>query len=169
MAEEKRALLNEVFTIKHFNPAKIDITGIMRILDLIPTDGIYDLNVVEARVGQYIVAMDRLGILISNLQMLLAQAEMEASREEKKAIIERATEKGIKTAQDRKIYAQDDEEYNKKLEKANEIKAYILYLDTRRASLERAHYHCKKILDRQIVDEKRSDPSRYTSPGEQRW
>lgn len=120
----------------------------------IPVNGEYDPAIVGKRIGQYIYAIQECGKLLASLGLVERYQETEVEKEQARAALERAPQKGFTTSGDKKLYAQMDEDYIREKQKLVEIQAAIAYIDNYRTSLDKAHLHCKKIIDRSAVEER---------------
>lgn len=164
--------IKETINFDTFNIDEINIYSIKITADLIPKDGIYDMNVIEGRIGQYIYAMSKCSEYLALLEHYSSFCEDKVKIEEANAMLDRATALGYKTAGEKKIYVQKDQLYLDEKAKLNKVKATILYIEGLKSSFNNAHLHCKKILDRGIKDEKfGNDAERFSSkmPTETNW
>lgn len=151
------------------NDFKDKINYIQSIVSKIPADGHYDESVVSNRVGQYIQAMLKCGELLAQLKSLCAFREIEYKREEADAALTRAPLLGYKTSSDKKMYTQMDEEVIKKANSLEEVRALIIYIENYKNSLDKAHLHCKKILD-SVIKERNIANGVETFPAEsEKW
>jgi len=129
----------------------------------IPANGEYDSAVVGNRIGQYVHAIMECGKLLASLGLVERYQETEVDKEQARAALERAPLKGFTTSADKKLYAQMDEDFLREKQKLVEIQGAIAYIENYRTSLDKAHLHCKKILDRNVTEERFSnDHERYS-------
>lgn len=147
--------------LDNFNSKQIDnfdarqaITIIKDIADKIPANGEYDPSIIGLRIGQYIYAIQECGKLLANLGLVEKYQETETEKEFACAALERAAQRGYVTDGKSKLYAQMDEAYIGAKNKLNDIQAVIMYIESYRSSLDKAHLHCKKILDRGTAEER---------------
>lgn len=133
--------------------AKKAIYVIREVVDKIPANGEYDTAIIGMRIGEYIYAIQECGKLLASLGLVEAYQETETEKEQARAALERAVVKGYTTAGEKKLYAQMDEDYIRCKNKLHEIQAVIAYLENYRSSLDKAHLHLKKIIDRGRVEE----------------
>lgn len=130
----------------------------------IPADGEYDPAIIGNRIGEYVHAIMECGKLLASLGMAEKFQETEAEKEQARAALERAPLKGFTTSQDKKLYAQMDVDYLKEKQKLIEIQGAITYIENYRTSLDKAHLHCKKIIDRSFTEERfANDHERYSA------
>lgn len=120
----------------------------------IPVNGEYDPAIVGNRIGQYIYAIQECGKLLASLGLVEKYQETEVEKEFACAALERAPQKGYTTDGKAKLYAQMDESYIREKQKLIEIQAAITYIENYRTSLDKAHLHCKKIIDRNATEER---------------
>lgn len=148
--------------------AKEAIMVIKSIAGKIPVNGEYDSAIIGVRIGEYIYAIQECGKILASLGLVEAFQETEVGKQEAKAALERAVSKGYNTAGERKLYAQMDEEVIEAKNKLNELRAVIMYIENYRTSLDKAHLHCKKILDRNRIEERfANDHERFG--GSNKW
>jgi len=130
----------------------------------IPVDGEYDPAIIGSRIGEYVHAIMECGKLLASLGIVEKYQETEVEKEQAIAALERAPLKGFTTSQDKKLYAQMDADYLKEKQKLIEIQGAIMYIENCRTSLDKAHLHCKKIIDRSLTEERfANDHERYVS------
>lgn len=134
--------------------AKQTVSVIKSACGKIPVNGEYDPAIVGNRIGQYIYAIQECGKLLASLGLVEKYQETEAEKEQARAALERAPLKGFTTSADKKLYSQMDEVYIHEKQKLIEIQAAITYIENYRTSLDKAHLHCKKILDRSSTEER---------------
>lgn len=151
--------------------AKKSIHIIKEIAGHIPQNGEYDPAIISNRIGEYIHAIQECGKILASLGLVEAYQETEVDKEEAVAALQRAVEKGYTTAGEKKLYAKMDEDYIKAKNKLNEIQAVIAYIENYRTSLDKAHLHLKKIIDRNKTEEGFSNDFERFSNGsnEQHW
>jgi len=143
--------------------AKEAVAVIKAACDKIPVDGEYDPAIIGNRIGQYIYAIQECGKLLASLSLVEKFQETEVEKEQAMAALERAPLKGFTTSGDKKLYAQMDEEFIKSKQKLIEIQGAIMYIENYRTSLDKAHLHCKKIIDRSVTEERFAhDHERYS-------
>lgn len=149
--------------------AKQAIYVIKEIAGKIPANGEYDTVIIGQRIGQYIYAIQECGKILASLGLVEKFQETEAEKEFARAALERAPLMGYKTDGKAKLYAQMDEEYVRNKQKLIEIQAVIMYIENYRTSLDKAHLHCKKIIDRSSVEERfAKDHERFSMSSEAR-
>jgi hypothetical protein len=149
---------------------KQSVDIIVGICSKIPANGEYDSSIIGDRIGQYIYAIQECGKLLASLGLVEKYQETEVKKQEGLAANERSKERGYTTASAQKFYAQTDEEYIKAKNKLSEIQGSIEYIDNWRTSLDKAHLHCKKILDRSSVEARfAKDHERFANNEEVSW
>lgn len=134
--------------------AKTLINVVKEIADKIPANGEYDQNIISLRIGQYIYAIQECGKILASLGLVEKYQETLVDKEEATAALVRAAKNGFTTAGERKLYAKMDEEYIVAKNKLSETQAVISYIENYRTSLDKAHLHCKKIIDRNATEER---------------
>lgn len=143
---------------------KRTIDVIVDICGKIPANGEYDPSIIGIRIGQYIYAIQECGKLLASLGLVEKYQETEVGKIQACAALERAAVRGYTTDSKAKLYAQMDEEYINAKNKLSEIQAVITYIDNYRTSLDKAHLHCKKIIDRSVTEERfQNDHERFAT------
>lgn len=146
--------------------AKQAVAAIKDACGKIPANGEYDHAVIGNRIGQYVHAIMECGKLLASLGLVEKYQETEVEKEFARAALERAPLKGYTTDAKAKLFAQMDTEYIKEKQKLIEIQAAITYIENYRTSLDKAHLHCKKIIDRNTTEERfANDFERYSANG----
>lgn len=120
----------------------------------IPANGEYDQAIIGERIGQYIHGIMECGKLLASLSLVEKYQETEVEKEFAMAALDRAPKLGYSTDGKSKLYAAMDEDYITEKKKLIEIRGAIMYIENYRASLDKAQLHCKKIIDRNVVEEK---------------
>ena len=144
--------------------ARQAIYAIKEACDKIPANGEYDSAIIGNRIGQYVHAIMECGKILASLGMVEKYQETEVEKEQARAALERAPLKGFTTSADKKLYAQMDQDYINAKQKLIEIQGAITYIENYRTSLDKAHLHCKKIIDRNATEERfASDHERYSA------
>jgi len=149
--------------------AKKAIVIIKEIADKIPKNGEYDTAIIGNRIGQYIYAIQECGKVLASLGLIQAFQETEVEKSFSVAMLEKATQKGYKTAGEKKVYAQMDEDYIRAKNKLNELEAIIAYIENYRISLDKAHLHCKKIIDRGETEKRFGNEYERFPYREEKW
>jgi hypothetical protein len=155
----------ETFTGSDTFDAKKIVKAIRDACGKIPANGEYDSAIVGKRIGEYIYAIQECGKFLASLGMVEKFQETEVDKEFAEAANVRAIEMGYTTDGKCKLYAQMDEKYIQAKKKLIEIQGAFAYIDNYRTSLDKAHLHCKKILDRN-KDEFRIAPDHERFGGE---
>lgn len=142
---------------------KQSIKSIVAATGKIPVNGEYDSAIVGNRIGEYIYAIQECGKLLTSLGLIEKYQVTQVDRAFSKAALEKAPTLGYSTDGKSKLYAQSDDDYIKEKNKLSEIQAVIMYIENYQKSLNLAHLHCKKILERN-KDELRfaSDHEKYS-------
>lgn len=148
--------------------AQQSIAAIKAACSKIPVNGEYDPAIIGNRIGQYVHAIMECGKILASLGLVEKYQETEVEKEQARAALERAPLKGFTTSGDKKLYAQMDVDYIREKEKLLEIQGVIAYIENYRTSLDKAHLHCKKIIDRNVTEQRfANDHERYPA-GESR-
>jgi len=141
MASELGAILG----FADFDPERIDVTEIRELTDAIPPDGNVDIVIAEVLATKFLRGADRCSEILAQLTWWEAKMDDEKRRALAKAALVTAVEKGLKTATEKRTYADGDPEYLKACESANRAKAMKQWFKNKHESLVSAHYLMKEI------------------------
>jgi hypothetical protein len=128
-----------------FDPEKIDVSEIKELTDSIPKDGNVDTAIAEVMATRFLRGADRCAEFISTLTWWAAKTEDQKRHAFSQAFIVKAVQKGLKTAAEKKAYAEGEEEYLKACETSNRAKAMKQWFQNKHESLISAHYLMKDI------------------------
>lgn len=150
------------------------VSAIVDTCSNIPANGEYDPSIIANRIGQYIYAIQECGKVLAYLGIAEKMQEIQVEKEFSSAALDRAKEAGFTTDGKAKLFAQKDEEYLAAKQKLIEIQGAVMYVENFRTSLDKAHLHCKKIIDRNSVEEKFANeherfPASPARPKETNW
>jgi hypothetical protein len=137
--------LGAVLGFADFDPEKIDISEIKELTDAIPKDGNVDVAIAESLATKFLRGADRCAEILAQLTWWEAKMEDEKRHAIAKASLVTAAQKGLKTATDRRTYADADPECLKACEASNKAKAMKQWFKNKHDSLVSAHYLMKDI------------------------
>ena len=153
---------------EEFDPDKVDVSEIKELTDCIPKDGNVDTAIAEVMATKFLRGADRCAEFLSIFTWWTAKKDDEKRHVLSQAYHVTAVQKGFKTATDKKVYAEGDEEYMKACEASNRAKAMKQWFQNKHESLVSAHYLMKEISkgDRQ---HQRAAGQPEGNWGEQNW
>jgi hypothetical protein len=128
-----------------FNPETLDVSEITELTKSIPKDGNVDGAIAEVLAVKMLRGADRCAEILAKLTWWEARKEDEKRSAYARASLITANEKGIKTATEKKTYAEADPEYLKTCDASNKAKAMKLWFKNKHESLISAHYLMKDI------------------------
>jgi hypothetical protein len=137
--------LGAVLGFADFDPERIDISEIRELTEAIPRDGNVDVAVAESLATRFLRGADRCAEILAQLTWWEAKADDEKRRVLAHASLVTAAQKGLKTATERRTYAEGDLEYLKACEASNRAKAMKQWFKNKHDSLVSAHYLMKDI------------------------
>ena len=155
----------------------LDFSEIRKVEVMLPKFGAIDLNVSEEIATQFIRAAD----ILSELYLVTMRWEGRMITQKKKAWGEafyiRATEKKIKTSNEKSAYADADDEYIKWSNRATEAQAARKYIETKYQTFIKAHHLAKSAWENNKKQEgygKRVVDAGFEAPqnvetGEESW
>ena len=136
-----------------FDPMNIDTSNIRKLSAALPKDGNIDTNNAEVLATKYLRGAD---ICAELLAIATAHAQ-KTDTLKKKAYSEAALVKskaaGIKTDKSRAWFADSDDDFIEASNRHSEALAFVKWISSKYDSFIRAHYMCKKILDRAYPNE----------------
>jgi hypothetical protein len=128
-----------------FDPEKIDVSEIRELTDSIPKDGNVDVVIAEVLATRFLRGADRCSEILAQLTWWEARMDDEKRRALAHASLVTAAAKGLKTATEKRTYADADPEYLKACETANRAKAMKQWFKNKHESFVSAHYLMKEI------------------------
>jgi len=137
--------LGTVMEFTSFDPEKIDVSEITELTNSIPRDGNVDTAIAEAMATRFLRGADRCAEILAKLTWWEAKTEDRKRHVFAKAFLVTAVENGLKTAAEKKVYAEGNEEYLKACEIGNRAKAMRQWLKNKHEALVSAHYLMKDI------------------------
>jgi len=137
--------LGAVLGFSDFDPEKIDVTEIKELTDAIPKDGNVDVSIAETLAVKFLRGADRCSEILAQLTWWEAKADDMKRHALAFASIVTASQKGLKTATEKRTYAEGDTEYLKACEVSNRAKAMKQWFKNKHESLVSAHYLMKDI------------------------
>jgi hypothetical protein len=137
--------LGSVLGFADFDPERIDISEIRELTDSIPKDGNVDVAIAEVLATKFLRGADRCSEILAQLTWWEARMDDGKRRALAQASLVTAVAKGLKTAIEKRTYAEGDPEYLKACEAANRAKAMKQWFKNKHESLVSAHYLMKEI------------------------
>jgi hypothetical protein len=137
--------LGVVMGFSSFNPEKIDVSEITELTESIPKDGNVDTTIAEVLATKFLRGADRCSEILAQLTWWESKMDDEKRHAFSTAMLVTAAQKGLKTATEKKAYADGDAEYLKVCEVSNRAKAMKQWFKNKHESLVSAHYLMKDI------------------------
>lgn len=141
-------MANELGTImgfKDFDPEKLDVSEITELTDSIPKDGNVDIAIAEVMATKFLRGADRCAEILAQLTWWEGKKDDEKRHALSTAFLVTAGQRGLKTATEKKVYAEGDPEYLKACDASNRAKAMKQWFKNKHESLVSAHYLMKDI------------------------
>lgn len=124
----------------------------------------------EYLAGRFLKGIDLCGELYALAMSFEMQMELKKKREFSNAVIVRAVEHNIRTATEKKIYADADEIYLEAAKQYVAAKMFRVLLEEKKASFFKAHYLMKQILNKEIeLDDAYTDHKFPQNPDTDEW
>lgn len=137
--------LGAVLGFSSFDPEKLDVSEITELTESIPKDGNVDVAIAEALATKFLRGADRCAEFLAQMTWWEAKMDDEKRRALAHATLITADSKGLKTATEKKVYADGDPNYLKACEASNKAKAMKQWFKNKHESLVSAHYLMKDI------------------------
>lgn len=141
-----RELLNGVN--KEISPMDIDTSEIKALSDSLPKDGNIDLNQAEILATKFLRGADLCSELLAIATNYSCKMDTLKKKAYSYAALTKAVAAGIKTDKSKAWFADSDDDYCKACDKYSESLAFVKWVSSKYDSFIRAHYLCKKMLER---------------------
>ena len=137
--------IGNALKFQNFDPENIDVSEITELTNSIPRDGNVDIVIAEVMATKFLRGADRCSEFLSIFTWWSAKKDDEKRHAFSKAFIVTASQAGMKTATEKKAYAEGDSEYIAACEAASRAKAMKEWFKNKHESLVSAHYLMKEI------------------------
>lgn len=161
--------LGDILEFETFDPEKIDVSEITELTKSIPSDGNVDIAIAEVLATKFLRGADRCSEFLAKFTWWEAKTADDKGRAFAYASLVTAANKGLKTAIEKKTYADGDEAYLKACEISNRAKAMKQWFKNKQESFITAHYLMKEIAKGGKVHQKASGQPDGIGWGEQDW
>lgn len=140
---------------KDYDPTTLDTTEIQKLSKSLPKDGNIDTNNAEVLATKFLRGSDLCGEIMAIATAFVSRTKDAKQRAYNQAfLIKSQDQKGLKTDKMRTAFAELDDDYQNACEEYNKAVAFNKWVDSKYNSFTRAHYLCKKILERGYESEK---------------
>jgi len=139
---------------QQISPMDIDTSEIKELSNSIPKDGNIDLNQAEILATKFLRGADICSELLAIGTNYASKLDTLKKRAYSEAALTKATASGIKTDKSRAWFADADNDYCNACNRYSEALAFVKWVDSKHESFIRAHYLCKKMLERGYSHEK---------------
>ncbi len=137
----------------NFDPMTLDTSELRALSESIPRDGNIDINVAEILATKFLRGSDICAELLAIATTQLTKADTECKRCFGVAATEKATLAKMGTAKMREWFANMDQDYINACNRYAELQGLVKWLNGKYDSFYKAHYMCKKLLDRSYAHE----------------
>ena len=141
-------LLHEIVSKKGFSIEDIDITPINDIINMLPKNGVVDLNIAERGLLLTLEAQNLCQEKIVQIDRLIGFLESQRNKAWSEAALNKAKQPGYKTAKDKEWFAQSDEDYIDAYNNLVLAKACKKWLENKAGYFSGWHYSLKTFLKR---------------------
>lgn len=143
----KEITVGDMFN-KGFDPMSIDTSEIKSLSSAIPKDGNIDINNAEVLATKYLRGADMCSEMLAIATAYMQKADALKKSAYSHAALVKSKASGIKTDKSRAWFADSDPDYIEACNRYAEASAFVKWVNSKYDSFVRAHYLCKKILDR---------------------
>lgn len=144
----------EYIDISSFSIQSIDTSDLDDIIDWLPQNEVFDLNIAEQGLIKVLHAENRCQDLIAKLDRYIGQQESDRSKAWAEAALKKSTLAGYKTAKDKEWFAQADEDYIKINNEITLAKAAKKWFENKADYFRNWQYAFKTFLKRDYALEK---------------
>lgn len=137
-----------------FDPMTVDTSEIRALSNCLPRDGNIDINQAEILATKYLRGADICAELLAMSVVHMQKMDALKKKAYSDAALIRSKAAGIKTDKSRAWYAESDSEYIAACNAHAEASGFFKWVQSKHESFIRAHYNCRKILDRGYAQEK---------------
>jgi hypothetical protein len=146
--------LSKYLDTKDFDLELIDISQIKDVEDFLPKNNVFDLNIAEAGLIHVLHAENFCQDTIIKIEKYISFLEKTKSQAWADAALNKAAQKGYKTAKEREWYALSDENYVDIINQINVAKAARKWFESKATYFRTWHYAFKSFLNRDYSLEK---------------
>jgi len=156
MATNKALTVRELLSgqDKQITPLDIDTSEIRELSNCLPKDGSIDLNQAEILATRFLRGADVCAELLAIGTNYASKAETLKKKAYSEAALNKAVVAGMKTDKSKCLYAEGDADYIEACNRYSEALAFVKWVDSKHESFVRAHYLCKRLLERGYSQEK---------------
>ena len=135
-------------SIEDFSIENIDISGIDKIIDFLPTSGVIDANIAEMGLVYTLEGQNLCQEKIAQIDRWIGLLETKKNKAWSKAALEKSKVSGYKTAKDKEWFAQADDDYSDAYNDLALAKACKKWFENKASYFSGWHYAFKTFLRR---------------------
>ena len=132
----------------------IDTSEIRELSNCLPKDGQIDLNQAEILATRYLRGADIAAELLAIGTNYASKMDTLKKKAYSEAALTKAPAAGMKTDKSKCLFAEMDVDYIEACNRYSEALAFVKWIASKHESFIRAHYLCKKMLERGYAHEK---------------
>jgi len=151
------AKIKDILSLENFSPEEIDLSELEKIAEMLPTNGIIDLNISEQGLITTLEGQNFCQERIALLDRYIGLHESMKNKAWSNAALNKAKDDGHKTAKDKEWFAQADDEYIEFCNKLTLAKATKKWFENKASYYFGWHYTFKTFLRRDYPIEKSSN------------
>lgn len=151
------AKIKDLLSLENFSPEEIDLSSLEKISEMLPTNGIIDLNIAEQSLITTLEGQNFCQEKIALLDRYIGLFESKKNKAWSNAALNKAKDEGHKTAKDKEWFAQADDEYIDFCNKLTMAKATKKWFENKANYYLGWHYTFKTFLRRDYPIEKSSN------------
>ena len=151
----------ELADTKDFSIKKLNIDDIRKIEEVMPSNGIVDVNIAERGLVATLEGQNLCQEKLVKVERWIGIMESNKAKAWSKAALDEAPKSGYKTGKDKEWYASSDSEYLKYQNEITLSKACKKWLENKASYFSSWHYAFKTFLSRDYLLEKSATNSNY--------
>lgn len=153
------AKIKEILSLENFFPEEIDLSPLDKINEMLPTNGILDLNIAEQGLIFTLEGQNFCQEKTAIIDRYIGLFESKKNKAWSNAALTKAKDEGHKTAKDKEWFAQADDEYIDICNKLTMAKATKKWFENKANYYSGWHYAFKTFLRRDYSIEQSSNVS----------
>ena len=154
--------LDEILNIDNFSVSSIDVSPIQELSNMLPKNGVVDLNVAEKSLIITLEGQNLCQEKVVVLERWIGYLEGLRNKAWSNAALTKAKDNGYKTAKDKEWFAQSDDKYISILNQITLAKASKKWLENKASYFSGWHYAMKTFLRR---DYSLENLANFNNPG----
>jgi hypothetical protein len=154
--------LESILDIDGFSISSIDVSGIQKLSDMLPKNGVVDVNIAERSLVITLEGQNLCQEKVVLVDRWIGYLEGERNKAWSEAALVKSKESGYKTGKDKEWFAQSDDKYIETMNSITLAKASKKWLENKASYFSGWHYAMKTFLKR---DYSLENLANFSNPG----